>query len=292
LAASAFEDDNAFIQSKATEQELQAWQSEIDQFKEKQTQLEQTISDLNQALAEKELPNIDLITENFKEAEVAYNNERKILDDARALHEKLSGVRKQIETLHEKNEKLEEAYKIFGTLFDVASGKTGSRISLHRFVLGVLLDDVLIQASQRLSLMSKGRYRLERKTEGFKGSAGRGLDLMVEDGYTGKVRDVATLSGGESFMAALALALGLSDVVQSYSGGIRLETLFIDEGFGSLDPESLELAVQTLVDLQQSGRMIGVISHVSELKEQMAQRIDVMPARTGSTVSVYSGVSA
>lgn len=94
-----------------------------------------------------------------------------------------------------------------------------------------------------------------------------------------KMRDVATLSGGESFMAALALALGLSDVVQSYSGGIRLDTLFIDEGFGSLDPESLDLAIQTLVDLQQTGRMIGVISHVSELKEQMALRIDVEPSR-------------
>ncbi|MDG2681397.1 SMC family ATPase, partial [Vibrio parahaemolyticus] len=187
-----------------------------------------------------------------------------------------------------KNRKLEEEYKVFGTLYDVASGKTGSRISLHRFVLGVLLDDVLIQASQRLSLMSKGRYILARKTEGFKGAAGRGLDLVVEDGYTGKMRDVATLSGGESFMAALALALGLSDVVQSYSGGIRLDTLFIDEGFGSLDPESLDLAIQTLVDLQQTGRMIGVISHVSELKEQMALRIDVEPSRFGSTVSVKS----
>ena len=111
-------------------------------------------------------------------------------------------------------------------------------------MLGVLLDDVLIQASQRLRVMSQGRYQLVRKTEGFKGVAGRGLDLSVEDGYTGKTRDVATLSGGESFMAALALALGLSDVVQSYSGGIRLDTLFIDEGFGSLDPESLDLAMQ------------------------------------------------
>lgn len=87
-------------------------------------------------------------------------------------------------------------------------------------------------------------------------------------------------------MAALSLALGLSDVVQSYSGGIRLDTLFIDEGFGSLDPESLDLAVQTLVDLQQSGRMIGVISHVAEMKEQMAQRIDVVPSRSGSAISV------
>lgn len=109
---------------------------------------------------------------------------------------------------------------------------------------------------------------------------------MVEDGYTGKARDVATLSGGESFMAALSLALGLSDVVQSYSGGIRLDTLFIDEGFGSLDPESLDLAVQTLIDLQQTGRTVGVISHVSELKEQMSHRIDVVSAKTGSTIRV------
>ncbi|MGL4827840.1 MAG: SbcC/MukB-like Walker B domain-containing protein, partial [Vibrio sp.] len=89
---------------------------------------------------------------------------------------------------------------------------------------------------------------------------------------------------GESFMAALALALGLSDVVQSYSGGIRLDTLFIDEGFGSLDPESLDLAIQTLVDLQQGGRTIGIISHVSELKEQIGQRLDVLATRVGSTL--------
>ncbi|MFT6735288.1 MAG: exonuclease SbcC, partial [Polaribacter sp.] len=99
---------------------------------------------------------------------------------------------------------------------------------------------------------------------------------------------VATLSGGESFMAALALALGLSDVVQSYAGGITLDTLFIDEGFGSLDTESLDLAIKTLVDLQASGRMIGIISHVSELKEQMALRIDVDASRTGSRIKCQS----
>ena len=111
---------------------------------------------------------------------------------------------------------------------------------------------------------------------------------MVEDGYTGKWRDVATLSGGESFMAALSLALGLSDVVQSYSGGIRLDTLFIDEGFGSLDPESLDLAIQTLIDLQQGGRTIGIISHVSELKEQISLRLDVEAARTGSSIKLVA----
>ncbi|NVC95603.1 SMC family ATPase [Vibrio natriegens] len=288
LGESRFKDEENYLQSKATEQDLQSWQQEIDQFKQTQIKLEQTLSDLKLALQDIEKPDIEAVNASLNIQQQHYVESRNKLDSVRSIFERLEKVRSDIASLHDKNSKLEDEYKVFGTLYDVASGKTGSRISLHRFVLGVLLDDVLIQSSQRLSLMSKGRYILARKTEGFKGAAGRGLDLVVEDGYTGKMRDVATLSGGESFMAALALALGLSDVVQSYSGGIRLDTLFIDEGFGSLDPESLDLAIQTLVDLQQTGRMIGVISHVSELKEQMAQRIDVEPSRVGSTVSVKS----
>ncbi len=288
LQASAFEDEAQFLTSKVDEAEMQVWQQEIDAFKQTQIKLEQTLADLNSTLKDLVLPDLEGFNVKLNSVQQSYVEARNQLDSTRSLFERLEKVRNDIATLHDKNTKLEDEYKVFGTLYDVASGKTGSRISLHRFVLGVLLDDVLIQASQRLSLISKGRYILARKTEGFKGAAGRGLDLVVEDSYTGKTRDVATLSGGESFMAALALALGLSDVVQSYSGGIRLDTLFIDEGFGSLDPESLDLAIQTLVDLQQTGRMIGVISHVSELKEQMAQRIDVEPSRLGSTVSVKS----
>ncbi|WP_321284403.1 SMC family ATPase [uncultured Vibrio sp.] len=288
LNDSRFDDEASYLECKATEQELQAWQKEIDEFKQVQIKLEQTLYDLNQVLKDQEKPDLEAINARLNAQQQHYVDSRNKLDSVRSTFERIEKVRDDIAALHDKNSKLEAEYKVFGTLYDVASGKTGCRISLHRFVLGVLLDDVLIQSSQRLSLMSKGRYILARKTGGFKGAAGRGLDLVVEDGYTGKMRDVATLSGGESFMAALALALGLSDVVQSYSGGIRLDTLFIDEGFGSLDPESLDLAIQTLVDLQQTGRMIGVISHVSELKEQMAQRIDVEPSRIGSTVSVKS----
>jgi len=184
---------------------------------------------------------------------------------------------------------LEDEYKVIGTLSDVANGQTGDKVSLQRFVLSVLLDDVLLEASQRLSMMSKGRYQLLRKEDRSKGNKASGLDLEVEDAYTGKVRPVATLSGGESFMAALAMALGLSDVVQAYAGGIRLDTLFIDEGFGSLDPESLDLAVRTLIDLQASGRMVGVISHVPDLKEQMSQRLDVIAGREGSQVRLVAG---
>jgi len=171
-------------------------------------------------------------------------------------------------------------------LSQVANGQTSSRVSLQRFVLSVLLDDVLLEASHRLLLMSKGRYNLLRKEERSAGNVASGLDLEVEDTYSGRVRAVETLSGGEGFMAALALALGLSEVVQAYAGGIRLDVLFIDEGFGSLDPESLDLAIQTLMDLQQGGRMIGIISHVAELKEQMPLRIDIETSRLGSRIAM------
>lgn len=286
LDVSAFSDEQHYLAQRAEPSQLDQWKQELEQFQQQTTRLQQTYQDFQQRLQDKQPPELaqqELAVAKSEQRYLQVKNER---DSVRSLVTKLESVQRKIAELHQHNHRLEEEYKVYGTLYDVASGKTGSRISLHRFVLGVLLDDVLIQASQRLSLMSRGRYILSRKTEGFKGVAGRGLDLVVEDSYTGKSRDVATLSGGESFMAALSLALGLSDVVQSYSGGIRLDTLFIDEGFGSLDPESLDLAVQTLVDLQQSGRMIGVISHVAEMKEQMAQRIDVVPSRSGSAISV------
>jgi len=288
LEVTEFNDEALYLAAKASDEELQVWQDQVEGYKQTLAKLEQSVEDLKQALKEIDKPELAQLEAKVTEHKLAYDTVRAVLDSTRSRFERLEKVSQDIAILHNENIKLEQEYKVFGTLYDVASGKTGSRVSLHRFVLGVLLDDVLIQASQRLSIMSKGRYILMRKTEGFKGAAGRGLDLIVEDGYTGKTRDVATLSGGESFMAALALALGLSDVVQSYSGGIRLDTLFIDEGFGSLDPESLDLAIQTLVDLQQMGRTIGLISHVSELKEQMSQRIDVEPTKAGSTIKVIA----
>lgn len=288
MTKAEFKDEQQYLSSCASDEQILAWQQQVDEYNQIRIKQEQTIADLKEVLSNVERPNIETFELAVQASQTAYNQARNELDTIRSAFERLVKVASDIAKLHHENLKLEDEYKVFGTLYDVASGKTGSRVSLHRFVLGVLLDDVLIQASQRLSIMSKGRYILMRKTEGFKGAAGRGLDLIVEDSYTGKTRDVATLSGGESFMAALSLALGLSDVVQSYSGGVRLETLFIDEGFGSLDPESLDLAIQTLIDLQQMGRTIGLISHVSELKEQMSLRIDVEPTKSGSSVNVIA----
>jgi len=179
---------------------------------------------------------------------------------------------------------LDKQYAIVGALSDAANGRNEYRMSLQRFVLTTLLDDVLIAASMRLKAMSKGRYQLLRGTDPEERHSLGGLELSVEDAYTGQTRPVATLSGGEGFLAALSLALGLADVVQAYAGGIRLDTMFIDEGFGGLDQGALDLAIDTLMELQESGRLVGVISHVPELKERIDVQLQVKFRRTGSKV--------
>ncbi|WP_262965890.1 AAA family ATPase [Methylobacter psychrophilus] len=284
LMQSPFELFEVFHQSLIGEDEQQVLKDEIDNFRTALASLKGAVEQLRTDLAEQSQPDMDKLELELTEK----SNLFKSFDDIwRKLQERsnqLQAIKLKLAKAHEKNAELDAQYAVYGTLSEVANGQTGNKISLQRFVLSVLLDDVLIQASQRLNMMSNGRYQLVRKEDRAKGNKASGLDLEVEDGYTGKNRSVATLSGGESFMAALSLALGLSDVVQSYAGGIKLDTLFIDEGFGSLDPESLDLAIRTLIDLQASGRMIGIISHVSELKEQMALRIDVMSSKSGSSI--------
>ena len=175
-----------------------------------------------------------------------------------------------------------ERYEVIGRLADVANGDNPRHLSFQRYVLGAFLDDVLVAASQRLHLMTNGRYRLERTERRFGGKAAAGLNLEVYDAWTGIARPVATLSGGETFMAALSLALGLAEVVQAHAGGIHLETVFVDEGFGSLDDESLDHAISALVDLGEDGRLVGIISHVSELRERIDARLEVTADKTGS----------
>ncbi len=138
-------------------------------------------------------------------------------------------------------------------------------------------------ANVRLQALSNGQYWLQRSDRLEARGRQSGLGLDVDDAYTGQNRDVKTLSGGEKFNASLALALGMTDVIQAHQGGVSIEMMFIDEGFGSLDEESLNKAVATLIDLQKSGRMIGVISHVPELKEAFPAIIEVTKTREGSS---------
>ncbi|MGO1298504.1 MAG: SbcC/MukB-like Walker B domain-containing protein, partial [Vibrio sp.] len=288
LAQSPFVDEAAYQQARLPHDVRSALAHEIQAFDGQFARLTGQIDSLHTQLAEQSVPDIRPLEETLNLRQIDVNTAFNQVTQHSSRMDNLQQVKAKLADLYARNQALEAKYQVYGTLSDIANGRTGAKVSLHRFVLGVLLDDVLIQASQRLQIMSRGRYLLKRKQERAKGNAGSGLDLMVEDGYTSKWRDVATLSGGESFMAALSLALGVSDVVQSYSGGVRLDTLFIDEGFGSLDPESLDLAIQTLVDLQQGGRTIGIISHVSELKEQIPLRLDIQSSRLGSQIELVS----
>lgn len=207
------------------------------------------------------------------------NTARAQLEGARRTAGMLDDIRRELGDL-------EERYRVMGDLAAVANGRNGANLTFQRYVLAALLDDVLLQASLRLRAMSRNRYALQRSQAVADGRRAAGLDLEVFDDYTGRVRPASTLSGGEGFLASLALALGLSDVVQGYAGGIQLDTLFIDEGFGSLDPESLDLAMKTLIDLRQQGRRVGIISHVDELKREIACGIEVRASPGGSSVHI------
>ncbi len=286
LEQSSFADYDHYQKMVLSEKERVVLQTLIEEFSSKQQKLFGAQEQLQLRLEGKSRPDLQQL-----EAELLrINDDKQFADgDWKELDRRqqiLLDTRKKLSQNIRQLEKLDSRFAVIGTLSDVANGQTGQKISLQRFVLSVLLDEVLLEASQRFILMSKGRYQLLRNEDRSKGNKASGLDLLVDDAYTGKVRSVATLSGGESFMAALSLALGLSNVVQSHAGGIHLDTLFIDEGFGSLDPESLDLAVRTLIDLQSSGRMIGVISHVADLKEQIPLRIDVFSSRLGSSTKL------
>ena len=286
LERSPFADYDHYQREVLSEVERGELQKSIDEFNAQKQQLNGAQEQLQLSLKGKLRPDLQQFADELQQVEgekqLAESNWSELSGRKKILLDTEKKLAKNIRQLKE----LDDRYAVIGTLSDVANGQTGQKISLQRFVLSVLLDEVLLEASQRFSLMSKGRYQLLRNEDRSKGNKASGLDLLVDDAYTGKVRSVVTLSGGESFMAALSLALGLSDVVQAYSGGIRLDTLFIDEGFGSLDSESLDLAIRTLVDLQSSGRMVGVISHVADLKDQIPLRIDVIRDRLGSTTRV------
>lgn len=288
LKQSGFAGRQALEQAQLDEAQMQALAEKIEAWRTQRSEQQTLLKAMDERLAGQSLPELGQLESLWQQQQQQLAEAEDAWQTLNNRMQSLKGTEAQLNKEVLAAQALEQEYALIGTLSDVANGNSHSKVSLQRFVLSVLLDDVLLEASRRLALMSKGRYRLLRKEDRAKGNKASGLELEVEDAYSSKVRPVATLSGGESFMAALSLALGLSDVVQAYAGGIKLDTLFIDEGFGSLDQDSLELAVRTLMDLQSSGRMIGVISHVSEMKEQISCRIDINKHALGSSIRLVT----
>ena len=170
------------------------------------------------------------------------------------------------------------------------SGDNSYRMSLNTYVLAARLEQVAIAASERLVAMSDGRYTLQHTDAKAARGAKSGLGLEVVDEWTGQRRDTSTLSGGESFMASLSLALGLADVVQQETGGVDIETLFVDEGFGSLDEQALEQVMDALEGLRDGGRVVGLVSHVGEMKQRITSQLQVVKGRHGSSVRIADAV--
>lgn len=219
----------------------------------------------------------------------AIDKKTKVLAERTNLH---SGFKRNMDRLENEIQSKESVEEEFGTLAwmaNVASGRNNLGMDFEQFVLRRYLAEVLLVANQRLNLLTDGRYELRMQEERRDRRKRFGLELDVFDFYTGDTRPVGSLSGGESFKASLALALALSDVVRSFAGGIELETLFIDEGFGTLDPSSLDQAIEVLVELKQQNRMVGIISHVPELKERIDNRIEVVKNRgkQGSRIRIH-----
>lgn len=236
----------------------------------------------------KELEKVDLsgLAEQIKRAELQKEEKSaaKEIMVARNL-----GNQRAMQSIDEKmiqKNAVDEEYGVVKELDNVTRGNNNDRVIFEHYVLSSYFEDILRAANQRLSMMTASRYELMKVSRVADARTKDSLDLEVLDHYTGKKRSVKTLSGGESFKAALSLALGLSDVAQNNAGGIQIDTLFIDEGFGALDGESLDQALSTLVSLTEHNRLIGLISHVDELKERIDNQIIIEKGNDGSRLRV------
>ncbi len=209
------------------------------------------------------------------------------LDRCRAAGEALASLEAELDRHVAATEPVRRRHQLWSELsrcLDGTGGDNALRMSLSSYVLAARLEQVAAAASERLLAMSGGRYSLEHCDEAERGRGRSGLSLRVVDGWTGRRRDTASLSGGESFYTSLALALGLADVVTAEAGGATIETLFVDEGFGSLDEETLHEVMDTLDGLRSGGRVVGLVSHVPDLRERIPTRLEVVKTRSGSTV--------
>ncbi|WP_312470132.1 SMC family ATPase [Neobacillus sp.] len=282
LSEQGFEKYGMYASSKLSEGEIRSLETEIRSYREELRSVSDRLNELTELLIDVKTPDVEGLKVELSKLghEIeALNQNRNDLFVKKRDNEEIYGRVKQ---LNENMKVLEERYKLIGHLYEITKGQNNFRITFERYVLAAFLDDILREANVRLRKMTSGRFQLLRKTDRSKGNAQSGLELLVFDQYTGQERHVKTLSGGESFKASLSLALGLADVVQNYAGGVSLETMFIDEGFGTLDPESLDQAIEALMDIQSSGRLVGIISHVPELKERMDVRLEVIADQAGS----------
>ncbi len=283
-----FADREAYEQAKLPAKEREALQRDIASYKERVAANGELYLHLQEATQGKEYVNLQEQTEQLCEVRGCRDA---ALKEQKRWEQNLSEVIKTDKLIREKLSHIEEAGKEYGYIKDLenmAVGNNARKLVFEQYVLAGYFEEILRAANIRFRKMTAGRYEMERVSEVGDGRVKDSLEIQVLDYYTGKYRSVRTLSGGESFKASLALALGLSDVIQSMNGGIRVDTLFVDEGFGALDEESLNQACDTLMALVEKNRLIGIISHVPELRERIDRQLII--DKTGSGSSIRNGV--
>ncbi|MNI03568.1 Nuclease SbcCD subunit C [compost metagenome] len=287
LEMSGFSSITVYRDTKLVESVRKALQADIDGFANKRTLLAQQIAQLEQDLTGKERVDLEQmlaeqrdIEVELEKATIAYQEFKGRCNDVERLKNSILAISGQVRALEQNWQQVKDVY-------DVLRGDNPQKLSFERYVLIEFLEQILHAANERLRVLSNGQFVLQRSERLEKHNRQSGLGLDVYDAYTGLNRDVKSMSGGEKFNASLCLALGMTDVIQAHQGGIAIDMMFIDEGFGSLDEDALNKAIEALIDLQQTGRMIGVISHVQELKTAFPAVLEVRKTREGhSTTSL------
>lgn len=286
LADAGFADRQAYLAAKLPQTQLGKLEREIQNYKTTQQSLQLRIEELNAALEGKTVTDTEELEQARNQADRLANElsvQKTRLEVAlsknKAAMGTLTGRRSELEALTHRSAVMSE-------LYDCLSGKgsQNGKLSFETYVLQYYFKQVIAAANKRLYALTDGMFTLRCRQEAKDNQRQSGLDLEVLDRSTGQWRDVSTLSGGESFMASLSMALGLSDIVQARSGNIRLDSMFIDEGFGTLDENSLAQARNLLTRLADGNRLIGVISHVPEMKERIDKKIIIKKTLLGSTI--------
>ena len=278
-----FTDLDDLQRAVCSEPDIAQWKTEIDTFFAQYAAYKQAAIGLEKDVSAAEPRDLEAL-------ETAVETLRKRYDEIQARLEVLNTEKAKLEELHTQHTELTKALALktaeaqnWVALAKDLCGSNPRKLQFDTWILSAFLHEVTVFANKRLERMSEGRYRLAVSEDPGAGNAYRGLDLEIADAYTGKRRPSATLSGGETFMASISLALGLADSIQARAGGIRIDSMFIDEGFGSLDEKALENAVGILDEIR-GNRMVGIISHVGELQSRIPQKIEVIKTGTGSSI--------
>ncbi|MDH5719329.1 MAG: AAA family ATPase [Spirochaetia bacterium] len=268
-----FIDINHFQKAFLKEDKIKKLNEEVAEFEKEAAALDKQINYVKEKIKNQKKPRLEPVK---KKLNLVENEIEQCASRLSQMNANIKNIKKEYDTLQDylkKEKKLTAEYSLIKEISDTINGTRSDKLTLQKFALSALLDEILAAASLRLKKMSLLRYELQRRRKNTEKGA---LELEVFDEHTGDSRRVETLSGGESFLASLSLALGLADVVESYEGGIQMDTIFIDEGFGALDSQALEEAINALIELKKEGRLVGIISHVPELKERIKSVLEII----------------